>query len=80
MHTEAHVYQNMLIMVATATPSSVTNVEVCKNLVADTSLVPSTHTVGLHVEPKVEPNAASKMSASSFLLFKSPGGGFAPGP
>ena len=37
--------------VATSAVSSMTNVEVCKNLVPDTSLVPSTHTMGLHVEP-----------------------------
>ena len=50
-------YQNMLIMLATVVPSSMTNVEVCNisapdfSLVPDISLVPSAHTIGLHVEP-----------------------------
>ena len=46
-----HTYQNVLIMVATVVPSSMTNVEVCNILVPDISLVPSAHTIGLHVEP-----------------------------
>ena len=41
----------MLIMVATVVPNSMKNVEVCKIFAPDISLVPSAHTIGLHVEP-----------------------------